>query len=80
LNETFLDDVFTALIFTEGQHISAIGDKASSVRLEVYADSSFREFVTYAPLDNNVVCLEPYTGTTNAVNLHNEGVDAGLVV
>jgi len=27
-----------------------------------------------------VVCLEPYSGTTNAVNLHFEGVDAGLVI
>jgi aldose 1-epimerase len=36
--------------------------------------------VIFAPPFRPVVCLEPYTGTTNAVNLQNDGIDAGLVV
>ena len=44
------------------------------------ASPEFREWVIYAPTERPVVCLEPYTGTTDAVNLQPRGVDAGLVV
>jgi aldose 1-epimerase len=50
------------------------------LELLVEASPEFREWVIYAPAARPVVCLEPYTGTTNAVNLQAQGVDAGLVV
>jgi len=52
----------------------------SGLRLLVEASPEFREWVIFAPPFRPVVCLEPYSGTTNAVNLHFEGVDAGLVI
>lgn len=52
----------------------------AGLRLLVEASPNFREWVIFAPPARPVVCLEPYTGTTNAVNLANDGVDAGLIV
>jgi aldose 1-epimerase len=80
LGTLFMDDVYTSLTFDGDVHRSHIHDSASGVTLSVEASNSFREYVVYAPLDRNVICLEPYTSTTNAVNLNNEGIDAGLVV
>jgi aldose 1-epimerase len=83
LDGTFLDDVFTQLIYTEGQpseHVTTFRDELSRMQLEVRASGNFREHVVYAPLDQDVVCLEPYTMTTDFVNLSARGIDAGLAV
>jgi aldose 1-epimerase len=83
LNGTFLDDVFTQLIYSDehgGEHITTVLDEKSGLRLEVRASGNFREHVVFAPLDQDVICLEPYTMTTNFVNLSEQGIDAGLVV
>jgi aldose 1-epimerase len=40
-----------------------------------------REFVLYTPPNSpDVIALEPYTQTTDAINLQPRGVDAGLRV
>lgn len=80
LGKRFLDDVYTDLIYENDQHICALNDGASGLRLEIRASRNFREHVVYAPLDRDIICLEPYTSTTDFVNLSNRGVDAGMVV
>lgn len=75
------DDVFTALERRpDGWTEAGIRYPDRGLQLIVEASPEFREWVIFAPPSRSVVCLEPYTGTTNAVNLQNQGVDAGLVV
>jgi aldose 1-epimerase len=75
------DDVFTDLVRRpDGWSEAGIRYPAAGLELRVEASPEFREWVIYAPTTRPVVCLEPYTGTTDAVNLQPRGVDAGLVV
>ena len=74
-------DVFTDLVRRpDGWSEAGIRYPDAGLQLIVEAGPEFREWVIFAPLRRAVVCLEPYTGTTNAVNLQRQGVDAGLVV
>lgn len=75
----FLDDVFTGLIFAGDEHVSSLRDEASRMRLQVRAGRGFREHVVFAPLERDILCLEPYTQTTDFVNLDARGIDAGLI-
>lgn len=79
LADTELDDVFTDLLLQGNEHICSIYDEASRMRLQVRAGNGFREHVVYAPLDRDVVCLEPYAQTSDFVNLEARGVNAGLI-
>jgi aldose 1-epimerase len=75
------DDVFTDLARrADGWSEAGIRYPNAGMELIVEASPEFREWVIYAPNARPVICLEPYTGTTNAVNLQPQGVDAGLVV
>ena len=82
LGDQFLDDVWTQLDFDNDVHTCSVVDPHSGLEIEVEASpaSSFREYVVYAPLDADIICLEPYSCTTDAPNLQNSGIDAGLVV
>lgn len=80
LEDVFLDDVFTQLIYNGNEHVTTFRDSLSRMQLEVRASDTFREHVVFAPLEQGVICLEPYTMTTDFVNLSNQGVDAGLTV
>lgn len=80
LGQQFLDEVYTDLIFDGDWHVSRFRDRASGLELEMKASPVFREFVIYAPLDREIVCLEPYSSTTNAVNLNESGTNAGLII
>ncbi|HUQ41503.1 MAG TPA: aldose 1-epimerase, partial [Candidatus Limnocylindrales bacterium] len=53
-----------------------------SDRLEIVleASSAYREWVVYHPAGGEVLCVEPYSCTTNAINLVSAGIDAGLSV
>jgi aldose 1-epimerase len=76
-----LDHVYTAVERrSDGWTDAGVIYPDENLRLLVEASPEFREWVIFAPPFRPVVCLEPYTGTTNAVNLQNEGIDAGLVV
>ncbi|MFZ9861514.1 MAG: aldose 1-epimerase [Gemmataceae bacterium] len=44
------------------------------------ADGCWREMVVFTPGSRNTVCIEPYTCMTDAINLQQKGVDAGLIV
>jgi aldose 1-epimerase len=48
--------------------------------LEVFASPAFREVVVFTPPHRRAFCLEPYTCTTDAINLQARGLDAGLRV
>ena len=75
------DDVLTDVDGgTDGWTEAGIRYTDRGLQIIVEASPEFRHWVIFAPLGRPVVCLEPYTGTTNAVNLTNEGVEAGLVV
>ena len=44
-------------------------------------DDQFRELVVYTPPGpGGIISLEPYTQTTDAINLQTQGIDAGLRV
>ena len=49
-------------------------------KLELWAAPAFRELVLFTPPHRQAVCLEPYTCTTDAVNLQARGVEAGWLV
>jgi aldose 1-epimerase len=48
--------------------------------LQVHCSGEFRELVVFTPPHRQAFCVEPYTCTTDAINLQAQGVDAGLLV
>jgi aldose 1-epimerase len=83
--ELALDDVLTGL---HSDSAAAEGLRCcGSVRavpggrhLTVLASPAFQEVVAFTPPHRQAVCLEPYTCTTDAINLQQQGTDAGLRV
>ncbi len=53
-------------------------DPSVKIAVEVRADAAFGEFVVFAPPNNPVVALEPYTCAPDAFNLATRGVAAGM--
>jgi aldose 1-epimerase len=81
LEDQEFDNVFTQVQRrADGWSEGGLRDPASGLELVVAADAPFREWVLYAPLNRPVIALEPYTCTTDAVNLQPQGIDAGLIV
>lgn len=81
LGERHYDDVWSGVRFDDdGWSRCHFEDPDAGVQIVVEADSAFREWVLFAPDSRPVVCFEPYTCTTDAVNLQDRGVDAGLTV
>jgi aldose 1-epimerase len=82
--ELDLDDVLTGLpdqaesdgLCPRGLVRRAPGGRAVRLR----ASPAFRELVAYTPPHRQAICLEPYTCTTDAMNLQQSGVDAGWLV
>jgi aldose 1-epimerase len=81
-----LDDVMTGLLpFTHDpdDHLGMIGvvrHRSEERMLTVWASDDFRELVLFTPPHREAICLEPYTCTTDAINLQERGVEAGLRV
>lgn len=73
-----LDNVFTGLGGKAAR--CTIDDKPKRGRFVLESDPQFREIVVYTPPGRNAIAIEPYTCTTNAVNLQQQGIDAGLIV
>ena len=48
--------------------------------LTMNTSADFREMVVFTPPHRQAVCFEPYTCTTDAVNLQQRQVDAGWKV
>ena len=79
LKGQFYDNVWSGVVLTDGWSRCVYTDPTAGIRVVMAADSIFRELVLYAPEQRPVVCFEPYTCVTNAVNLDAQGVDAGLI-
>jgi aldose 1-epimerase len=80
-----LDDVLTGLPGPAPAETTVLYPRGAAtaptgVGLEVRAGTAFREVVAFTPPHRQAVALEPYTCTTDAINLQQRGVDAGLLV
>lgn len=75
-----LDDVYTNVESQDGVVTCRVVDENAGLQMIQTCDDSFREIVAFTPPWTTAVCLEPYTCTTDAINLQQKGVDAGLRV
>lgn len=75
-----LDDVLTGLAFENDRCVCRLVDKnLPGAEFRLSFDRNFRELVVYTPpREDDVISLEPYTQTTDAINLATKGVDGGL--
>jgi len=71
------DDVLTGVEGTDGTVRTLITDPQAGVQVAQEFSDEFRELVAFTPPWMDAVCLEPYTCTTDAINLHSQGIDAG---
>jgi aldose 1-epimerase len=53
-------------------------NRSEGIRVET--SPAFRELVVFTPPHRQAFCFEPYTCTTDAINLQQRGIDAGLLV
>ena len=76
-----LDDVLTGLEF-EGRHcVCRLQDLSNGGEFRLSVDKNIRELVLYTPPGpGDVISIEPYTQTTDAINLAEKKVDGGLRV
>ncbi len=79
LKDRFYDHVWSGVSVTDGWSRCEYVDPIANVAIAMEADDAFRELVLYAPDSRPIVCFEPYTCVTNAFNLQNQGIDAGLM-
>ena len=75
-----LDDIYTDVSTDNGEVICRLTDPAAKLIVEQRFPAVFREIVAFTPPWATAVCLEPYTCVTNAINLQQQGIDAGLHV
>jgi aldose 1-epimerase len=81
LQELTLDDVLTDLGGTAAGGLCFRGSiRRPQAELRVATSAGFRELVVFTPPHRQAFCIEPYTCTTDAINLTQRGVDAGLTV
>jgi aldose 1-epimerase len=73
-----LDDVLTGLSFEGDRAACRLIDRALGAEFRLGFDRSFRELVAYTPAAEGIIAIEPYTQTTDAINLDAQGIDAGL--
>jgi aldose 1-epimerase len=79
--ELRLDDVYTgtesAPVVDGLRVLGTLRQPPYGVEVRLLAEPVFRELVLFTPPHRQAICLEPYTCTTDAVNLGNRGIDAG---
>jgi aldose 1-epimerase len=76
-----LDDVLTGLEFVEKRGTARLADLEKGAEFHLTFDDGFRELVVYTPSNRpDVIAVEPYTQTTDAINLQSRGLGAGLRV
>lgn len=75
-----LDDVYTGLQSLGGIIESTIIDEAAGLQVTQRTPAEFRELVACTPANRDVICVEPYTCATDAINLQPRGIDAGLQI
>ena len=76
-----LDDVLTGLVFAGERASARLVDLEKKGEFHLTFDRGFRDLVVYTPSNQaDVIAVEPYTQTTDAINLQSRGIDAGLRV
>jgi len=76
-----LDDVLTGLEYQGRRGLARLVDLDKKAEFRLTFDDSIRELVVYTPPNKpDVLAVEPYTQTTDAINLQPKGIDAGLRV
>jgi aldose 1-epimerase len=78
LGDDTYDDAFRMAPGTHDAPRARLIDPSMELALEIRSDAAFGEFVVYAPPDNPVVALEPYTCAPDAFNLAARGIAAGM--
>ncbi len=74
-----LDDVLTGLKYEEKRGAARLVDSEKKAEFRLTFDDAIRELVVYTPPQKpDVLAVEPYTQTTDAINLQAQGLDAGL--
>jgi aldose 1-epimerase len=79
LSTLHLDDVYTDLQ-PSPEEISCLAHPTGTPHLSMGASAAFGTLVAFTPPHRQAVCLEPYTCTTDALNLQQQGLAAGLLV
>jgi len=79
LGKTFVDGGFTDLQ-RDARGLAHFWVAGTTQKVEVVFDQGYNTAIVYAPLDTEMVCIEPQTGPTNAFNLEHEGKFKGLIV
>jgi aldose 1-epimerase len=76
INELNLDDVLQR---TSGAPLGGVVQQGAGKQatLTVAGDAAFREVVVFTPVHRDAFCIEPYTCTTDAINLQARGMNAG---
>jgi len=72
-----LDDVYTGFGPQTAMYQQGRIAWAGTGSLELWVSPGFREMVAFTPPHRKAFCLEPYTCTTDAVNLQARRIDAG---
>jgi aldose 1-epimerase len=76
-----LDDVLTGLRYDGDRGVCKLVDENLNCEVRLVFDRNIREMVLYTPPDTgNIISIEPYTCTTDAINLATRGIDGGLRV
>jgi aldose 1-epimerase len=78
-----LDDVMTDLYtfaFDQEERlglVAVIQHPGGERMMTLWTSEDFRELVLFTPPHREAICLEPYTCTTDAINLSQKSIDAG---
>lgn len=81
-----LDDVMTdlyAIAYDQEDRLGLVGvvqHPTAERMLTLWMGGDFRELVAFTPPHREAICLEPYTCTTDSINLAARGIDGGLRV
>ncbi len=76
-----LDHVFTDVqMEADGVSRCVIENRDTGHGMVMASEWPFRELVVYTPPGRDVVCFEPYTCPTDAINLEAKGIPAGVTV
>ncbi|MBM3255254.1 MAG: hypothetical protein FJZ08_03040, partial [Candidatus Omnitrophica bacterium] len=75
------DDVFTGLNFVDGLATTLLRSADGRLLISISQDRAFPHIVFYAPLDKEVICVEPQSSATDAFNLRQRGIkEAGAII
>ncbi len=82
-DDLVLDDVLTKMSDqnrnAEGLHLFGSIQRGKQLELRVFASGEFRDVVVFTPPHREAFAIEPYTCTTDAINLQQKGIEAGLL-